>query len=480
MDLDNVEIIPDQAIEAIRAAKEEKLAALEARRISRTIPVPVDDVEVRLALRQRRLPVCLFGEDAHDRRERLRTVLTQEHIQSGGAIATTTNISPTATESHAELNDEPEQEEYYTEGTPELRALRLSLALPSLQRMRARLARERLLLPTETNDHEQRRHAVATEAQVVMAVRSSVTVSSQIGDVRPLSSIACGFTNGARSIVATGAWSGTIAIWCGTNFSRLQEVSLHEERVSALSMPREHPGWLLSCGADSIAGMHAAKEDGCFETKHIIREHKGRVSDAKMHPFHEGLVATASFDGSLMLHDGGKLLLQQETGHSEVYRVGFHPDGSLLGSCGLEGGLRIWDLRSGRAVMTMAKAHSADVLALEFNSDGRVLASGGKDNVVRIWDLRTVRCARTIAAHRNLVSGMRFGGGVDHGDVLFTGSFDRTVKCWAARRNWGLVAAHTSYEDKVTGVDCSADGTHVVSACYDKTWKVWASESTAE
>ena len=66
--------------------------------------------------------------------------------------------------------------------------------------------------------------------------------------------------------------------------------------------------------------------------------------------------------------------------------------------------------------------------------------------------------------HRGSVSGVRCGG-----DVVFSGSFDRSVKWWGMKRGWSLIAAVKGFEEKVAGVDCSAGGEVLVTACYDKT-----------
>lgn len=472
-----MEILPSSALEAARAEREEKLAKFKVRRVARSLLVPTDDIEVRQSLRSRKLPICLFGEDAHDRRERLRAIMAQEAIEGVPHPRKGDVKQQTAFDAEIRSDSVRKQEEYYTEGSSSLKELRMSLAEPSLARAAARLEKEKYLSGIKTKTNFERLRVREEEKEVVEAVRSTNMISSQVGDQRPLSAIAYGVLRGNRgSLVATGSWNGNVKVWASEDESAaLQTLSTHSARVSTVSIPRHNTDFLLTSSADCTAGVHRVSETGAvtFKSQHLLQGHSARVTDAKMHPFRSSLIATCSFDGTFILHDDGKILLQQVSGHEQVYRVNFHCDGGLLGTCGLDGGLRVWDLRSGRAVITMEKAHADDVLGIEFSGDGKTLASCGKDNIVRIWDLRTRRCTKTVAAHMALISGMRFGGGLNSSDVLFTCSFDRTVKCWSARRNWGLLAAHTGHEDKVTALDCSADGHTVVSACYDKTWKLW-------
>lgn len=478
MEVDNVEILPNDALEAVKAERADKLAKFEVKRVARSLLVPTDDGEVRQNLRMRRLPVCFFGEDAHDRRERLRAIMAQEAMKGTPHPKREEEIR------HQSLREEKskevvteKREEYYTEGSQDLKRLRLALAGPSLRRATYRLRAEKRLAGISDKAHPDRQRIRDEERKLVDVVRGSHMVSSQIGDQRPLSAISYGVLRGGKgAVVVTGSWNGNVKVWeCENTCANLQTLTTHSARISNVSIPRETGDILLTSSADCTAGLHRITETGgsLFELQHLLRGHSARVTDAKLHPFRSSLIATCSFDGSFILHDDAKILLKQESGHERVYRLNFHIDGSLLGTCGLDGGIRIWDMRSGRAMMTMEKAHVDDVLGLEFSGDGRVVASCGKDNLVKIWDLRTRKCAKTIAAHRSLISGIRFGGGVNNSDVLFTCSFDRTIKCWSGRRNWGLLAAYTSHDDKVTAIDCSADGYRVVSACYDKTWKLW-------
>lgn len=68
----------------------------------------------------------------------------------------------------------------------------------------------------------------------------------------------------------------------------------------------------------------------------------------------------------------------------------------------------------------------------------------------------------------------------DKGDVLASGSFDNTIKLWsmdpARSAAWEPLSTLTSHASKVFAVDIAADLSCMVSASYDRTWKVWARE----
>lgn len=103
------------------------LAELERRKRAKSIPVPTDDGRVKLKLRELGHPICLFGEDAHDRRERLRELLSRlspDEVQ---------RVLASGEDGRAEQESEIE-EEFFTEGSQELKAARLDMLRFSLER----------------------------------------------------------------------------------------------------------------------------------------------------------------------------------------------------------------------------------------------------------------------------------------------------------------------------------------------------------
>eukprot|EP00178_Gracilaria_changii_P007672 TRINITY_DN240_c0_g3_i1.p1 TRINITY_DN240_c0_g3~~TRINITY_DN240_c0_g3_i1.p1 ORF type:complete len:450 (+),score=70.79 TRINITY_DN240_c0_g3_i1:576-1925(+) len=449
-----MEILPNTALESARAEHAQKLKKLQQRRIARSISLPTDDHQVKLALRSRGHPICLFGEDAYDRRERLRTALAE-----AGLTSLEQPPKENAVVKHAQ---HARTEEFYTEGTGQLRDLRIQIAHASLKAAAHRLENER-----------KKTHVIKQwerdELETMQRVRQSSLIASQGGGTRPFTAICyCGTVDG--NLIVTGDWGGNVAVWKEHEhgISQLSCEALHQERVSST---RFYKGILTSAGADSAAVVSEYRDGKFVQTAKLVG-HNGRVADVRVNPVRTSLVATAGFDGDVRLYDGGRPLLQQETGHDVAYRLAFHEDGSLLSTAGFDGGIRLWDMRSGRAVMTFESAHVGDVTALEFCGGMPWMSSSGKDNCVRVWDIRKKRCVKTIAAHAKMVSALA----IDQGFVMFSAGFDRCVKAWALHRACGLVACWSGFDDKIMALDCSSDGGRVVAACYDKTWRLWGCE----
>lgn len=71
-------------MEAIRS-HEKLMRVHEIQRKAKNLPIPTNDKEVKLRLREMGQPICLFGEVAGERRERLRNVIVNYYIEEGKA-----------------------------------------------------------------------------------------------------------------------------------------------------------------------------------------------------------------------------------------------------------------------------------------------------------------------------------------------------------------------------------------------------------
>ena len=77
----------------------------------------------------------------------------------------------------------------------------------------------------------------------------------------------------------------------------------------------------------------------------------------------------------------------QVIGHANtITSLAFSPDGRFLASCGNDGRVILWDVKTSRAsAELLTKGPAQNVLA--FRQDGKRLAAGGVDGIVRMWDV---------------------------------------------------------------------------------------------
>ncbi|CAG8672850.1 8431_t:CDS:10, partial [Racocetra fulgida] len=444
-----------------KKAREEHQAILdefERKKRARTLAVPTDDGRVRAKLRELGEPQCLFGEGPGDRRDRLRYLLSKLE----GAEIVPDEDEETESESEEEVHvqhiDEivdsvrickiKREEEFFTQGTLELLEARRWITRYSLPRARDRLRKQRAEYDLPLPQIKSVRKDLFTGLKVRAVNYSSyANFSSQIGDDRPISQ--CVFSPDC-SLIATGSWSG------------------HADRIGGVAW---HPQSTLSIDK-SVVNLASGAADGLINLWSL-------ESDSPL----------GTFDYSWRLWDietTGELLLQE--GHfKEVYAIRFQNDGALVATgyliIGLDAIGRVWDLRTGRSAMVL-EGHVKDILEYSrylyvFAAFGQInnslsvsyqVATGSADNTIRIWDIRTLRCTYTIAAHKSLVSDVRFfhaslafiseedARGIKptvSGLYLASCGYDGFVNIWSAD-DWSLLKILAGHDGKVMAVDISS------------------------
>jgi U4/U6 small nuclear ribonucleoprotein PRP4 len=462
-----------EASQASIARQQELKEVIDRRKRARELAVPTNDNAVKLKLREYGEAIVIFGEQAPERRERLRDIMAQnmdldaplEEMRG----AETIRDKQVHKKSAVRRDDEPKQKElFYSEGTVALKEARLWLCRYSMGKAMDRLEAERKQIEAQCNDVTSQE---STQIGLEGELRGVQNQLSNFGDDRPISAVA--FSPGS-GLCATGSWSHMVKIWSVPDCKQVSTLRGHTERVAGLSWhPEATKGLspsaanLVSGGCDGVAKLWSLD---ATEPVGELKGHAGRLSRVAFHPSGR-YVGTTSFDTSWRLWDVEscrELLLQE--GHTRaLYGIAFHPDGSLVATAGLDCLIRLWDLRSGKAVQLL-QGHVKQVLGLDFSPDGKMLASGSDDHSARLWDLRKKKCAYTIPGHSALISHVKFQP--EHGHYLMTASYDNKVKLWSMRDH-SLIKVMEGHEGRVMCADASDDGKYFATSAMDRTWKLW-------
>ncbi|KAJ2345201.1 hypothetical protein GGH91_002613 [Coemansia sp. RSA 2671] len=497
IDLDLIEeVIDDTQDRALTdealSKRRQAMAEFERKKIARSIATPTNDQQVKDQLRKHGHPICLFGEDAGDRRNRLRYILSKLAMEQRATGEADTDV---VMEEDVD-EDEEQTEEFYTEGTSELLLARRDMAVFSLARARARTERQREDSKVDLADIRKRRQ------DLVKRLDSYSIYGSQVGDTRPISRIIFSPDN---QRLLTSSWSGAIKLWDVPHCRPLRTFSGHTDRVGGISF---HPKATLGLG-DETADFASGAADTLIHLWSLNKErpiaklqgHQSRVVHVQHHPG-GAYLGSASYDGSWRLWDiaSQKELLLQE-GHSrEIFALRFQRDGALVATGGLDGICRVWDMRSGRSLVTI-EGHAKEIFGIDWSPNGYQVATGSADNTIRIFDMRKLGSIYQIPAHKSLVTDVRFfhasssppvnrdeprdmdtsddsepcSDRLSDGQYLVSASNDGLVNVWSAG-DWKLQKSLAGHVGKVMSVDIASNGSYIASSGYDRTFKLWGPE----
>jgi WD40 repeat protein len=173
-------------------------------------------------------------------------------------------------------------------------------------------------------------------------------------------------------------------------------------------------------------------------------------------------------------------------GHTySVNAIAFSPDGQQIATSSQDATIRIWDInapvnrlqvdtdKSSLGIVDecihILSAHESRVWSVAFSPNGEILISGSEDKTIKLWNAKTGECLQTLQGHANWIKSIAFS---PDGRLFASGSFDQTVKLWDAQTGDCLstLQAHAS---TVTAVAFSPDGQKLVSSSYDQTVKLW-------
>jgi WD40 repeat protein len=185
--------------------------------------------------------------------------------------------------------------------------------------------------------------------------------------------------------------------------------------------------------------------------------------------------ATCGNDGKLRVWDvkTGKEVFHRDFLDGPPNCVAFSSDGKQLLSGHQarrnEAQIRLWNAESGKEVRTF-RSHTANVMAVSFLPDGKQFVSGGMDGSIRLWQTESGK-----ELHQFKQQGGVYDLAVspDGRRLLSAGFGDKSVRVWdvVSRKELRRLSAHTEH---ALGVAFSRDGRKAISCDADCTLRLWS------
>lgn len=192
------------------------------------------------------------------------------------------------------------------------------------------------------------------------------------------------------SFVATGDETARIWIHNALTGQKVREYRTHTKGIQKLSY--NLPGTLLiSTGKDDQVNVYDLRNQSPKEMRAILG--KGvNFYGATFHPKLPWTFAVGMLSGGVRLYDApsGKVTgFLTDAGGQGVWDCAYNPTGTRCVGAGRDGNAVLWDPKAQTKLGKFA-GHQDWVVTATMSPNGNLLATGSSDRTVRVWDAKTM------------------------------------------------------------------------------------------
>ena len=277
----------------------------------------------------------------------------------------------------------------------------------------------------------------------------------------------CIFTPNMKQCIS-GSENGNIFVWNFKPQMRPFRFTGHKGAITDLAINPEGT-MIASSSTDQSVHLWTNTVSGKYK---LLKCHPSPVRSVDFSNTGKYLL-TGSNDKTIKIFDlyPKAKFVSSFKGHSNWVRCArFSPDNRLIGSCGDDNAVIIFDVEQ-KSVKYRFLDHLSHVNSCRFSPDGTIIASAGDDGKIKLFDIRIGRLIQHYDAHNNKINCISYH---QSGNYIISGSDDSTIKIWDLKMGQILYTVH-GHKGKVKSVNFNIDGDYFCSGGEDSILMVWKS-----
>lgn len=252
----------------------------------------------------------------------------------------------------------------------------------------------------------------------------------------------------ASHMLVTGYSNGAFLLHEMPDFNLIHSLSISDHDISSV---------VFNCTGDWIALASAHKGQLVvweWQSESFVLKQQGHINNMACLTYSpDGLhIATGGDDGKVKLWNvsNGFCFVTFTEHKSGVSAVAFVQSGKAVVSASLDGTVRAFDLHRYRNFKTLTSPQPAQFSSLAIDPSGEVVCAGSQDTFdIFVWSLQTGRLLDVLAGHGGPVSGITFSPSEA---ILVSACWDKTCRIWDVFSGKGSREVITLTADGLTAV----------------------------
>ncbi|XP_061713417.1 transducin beta-like protein 3 [Cydia pomonella] len=161
----------------------------------------------------------------------------------------------------------------------------------------------------------------------------------------------------------------------------------------------------------------------------------------------------------------------EDTEGDPIYTFKLSHNNEVVVTAHKSGLMKLWDRHTGKQIKMWRAGHKGPVARLAFDSTDSSIASGGSDGNIRVWDLEHHTCTSSLRGAMGVFSVLEYHP--DTSKQLIIGAADDTkIRSWNSKTGKEH-AVYTGHFSKITSLQFTPDGQHMISAGRDRVLILW-------